>query len=160
LLDNDQAQNSQIVTDNATTDTLARALTSTTGTIARLTLGEEQANTLVEQDSLLHGETLFIITTGDLHDVTLVFFTQGISFNFLRDALIHEDVQFTFISDFDELLATSSRISDVQLLHDDKESKQSIAKQSNSKMYVFFKNKKGDKKKNLISKLSFLFTMD
>lgn len=115
LLDNDQAQDSQVVSDNAATDALALAFTVTASTIAALTLGEEQANTVVQQDTLLHGETLLVVTTGDLENVALEFFTQGITFDFLGDALVHEGAQLAFIIDFNELLATSGRVSNVKL---------------------------------------------
>lgn len=115
LLDNDAAQDSQIAADNAATDGLALTFTSATGTIAALTLGEQQTNTLVQQDTLLHRETLLVVTTGDLQDVTLEFFTKAVGFDFLGDALVHEGTQLTFVGNVNELLATSSRVSDVKL---------------------------------------------
>jgi hypothetical protein len=45
LLDNNNGENSKIRTDNATTNRLAFTFTSTTGTIARVAFGEEEANT-------------------------------------------------------------------------------------------------------------------
>ena len=74
LLSDDNGQDGQISTDDTTADGLALTFTSTTGTVAGVTLGEEQTNTVVHQDSLFHGETLFIVTTGNLQNVTLEFF--------------------------------------------------------------------------------------
>lgn len=115
LLDNDQAQDGQVVSDDTATDALALTFTAAAGAVAGVTLGQEQADTLVQQDSLLHGETLLVVTAGDLEDVAFEFLAQGVGFDFLGDALVHEDAQLAFIGDFNELLATSGRVSDVKL---------------------------------------------
>jgi hypothetical protein len=116
LLGNDDGEDSEVSTDDTTTDGFALTFTSTTGTITGVTLGEEQTNTVVQEDTLFHGETLLIVTTSNLHDVTLEFFTKSVSFNFLRNTLIIEDAQFTLISNFNKFLTTSGRISDINLL--------------------------------------------
>ena len=57
---------------------------------------------MVAKNTLLHGETLLIVSTSDAtkstlllknipEDVTLEFLTEGITFNFLGDSLIHEN---------------------------------------------------------------------
>lgn len=65
----------------------------------KLTLAKKESNTLVDKDTLFHGElfaaqlasrksviathTLLVITTCDPEDVTLPFVAEGISRNFL-----------------------------------------------------------------------------
>jgi hypothetical protein len=56
-LDNDDGENGNVGTDDATADRLALALTSAAGAVARVTVGEEETDTVVKEDTLLHGET-------------------------------------------------------------------------------------------------------
>lgn len=76
---------------------------------------------MVQQDSLLHGETLLVVTASNLKDVTLEFLTQSVSLDFLGDALVVEDAQFTLVGDFNEFLTTSGRIGNVNLENRKKE---------------------------------------
>ncbi len=64
-------------TDDATTNGLALALTGAAGAVARVTLGEKETNTVGEEDTLLHGETLLVVTTTDAEDVTGPLLTEG-----------------------------------------------------------------------------------
>ena len=80
-----------------------------------MSLGQEQANSMVEKNTLLHGETLLVITTGDLEDVSLEFVPKGIGFNLLGDALVIENAQLSLIRDLDELLATCCWVSNIKL---------------------------------------------
>jgi len=70
---------------------------------------------VVQQNTLHHGETLLVVTTSDLEDVTLPLVAESVDLNFLGDALVVENAQLALISDVDELLAASSRIGDVEL---------------------------------------------
>ncbi len=56
-----------------------------------ITFAQQQADSASRQNSLHHGETLFVISSGDLEDVALPFITQGISLYLGRDTLIVED---------------------------------------------------------------------
>jgi hypothetical protein len=60
LLDDDDGEDADVVADDAAADRLALALTVTARAVARVAVGEEQAGTLLEQDTLLHGETLLV----------------------------------------------------------------------------------------------------
>lgn len=70
---------------------------------------------MVEKNTLFHGETLLVITTGDLKNVSLELVSKGISFNLLGDALVIKNTQLSFIRDLDELLATCRWVSDIKL---------------------------------------------
>uniref|UniRef100_A0A2R9A8Y4 Uncharacterized protein n=1 Tax=Pan paniscus TaxID=9597 RepID=A0A2R9A8Y4_PANPA len=48
------------------------------------------------QDTLLHGETLFIVPTTDSDHITLPFFTQSISSNFCGHMLLIKSTKFAF----------------------------------------------------------------
>jgi len=52
---------------------------------------EEEADTLREEDTLFHGETLFVVTAGDAEDVSFPFVAEGVAGNFLGDLFVVED---------------------------------------------------------------------
>ena len=56
-----------------------------------MTVGEEETDTVGEEDTLLHGETLLVVSTSDTEDVTLPFVTERVSGDFLCDPLLVED---------------------------------------------------------------------
>lgn len=90
-LGDDEGEGSNISSNNAATDRLAATLTITTGTVAGVTSRQEQAGTASKENTLLHGETLLVVTTGNLQDVTLPLITEGISLNLLSHTLIVKD---------------------------------------------------------------------
>lgn len=104
LLDDGEGENGQIGTDDASTDGLPLALTSATGTVARSTLGEEQLDTVGQQNTLLHGETLLVVSTSDLEDVALELVTDGVAGDLLAHTLLVENTNAAFIVDLDQLL--------------------------------------------------------
>jgi hypothetical protein len=55
-----------------------------------LTFLEEQSDSSVDQDSLFHGETLLVVTSGDFENVSFVLFSQNFSVDFLAHSLIVE----------------------------------------------------------------------
>jgi hypothetical protein len=104
LLDNDEGEDSQVGADDATTDGLALALTLTARAVARVSLGEQELDTVGEKDTLLHGETLLVVSSGDLEDVALELVADGVTGDLLAHALLHEDTDAALIIDLDELL--------------------------------------------------------
>jgi hypothetical protein len=91
LLDNDKRDDGQVRGDNATTDGLSLALTLAARAVGGVTLAQKKANTVGKKDTLLHGETLLIVTTRDAENVTLELVTNGVTRNFSGHALVHED---------------------------------------------------------------------
>jgi hypothetical protein len=91
LLDNDKGDDGQIRGDNATTDGLSLALASAAGTVGGVTLAQKKADTVGKKDTLLHGETLLVVTTRDAENVTLELIADGITGNFSGHTLVHED---------------------------------------------------------------------
>ena len=94
---------------------LRRLSPRATGTIARVSLGQEQTDAMIDEDTLLHGEALLVIATSDLEDISLEFVPKGISLDFLGDALVIENAQLLFIRNLDEFLATSRWVGNVKL---------------------------------------------
>lgn len=67
-----------------------------------MTVGKEKTDTVGEKDTLLHGETLLVVTAGDTEDVTFEFITERVGGDLLGDPLLVEDTavngQFPVIS--------------------------------------------------------------
>lgn len=55
LLGDDEVEGRDILCNNTTTDRLSLSLTSTSWTVARVSLGEEETNTVREQDTYKRG---------------------------------------------------------------------------------------------------------
>lgn len=71
LLDDAEGQDREIGGDDAAADGLAAALAGAAGLVARVAVGEEEADAVGVHDTLLHGETLLVVATGDAEDVAL-----------------------------------------------------------------------------------------
>ena len=56
-----------------------------------MAVGEEEADTVGDKDTLLHGETLLVVATSDAENVALPLIAQRVSRNLLRDLLVVED---------------------------------------------------------------------
>lgn len=81
LLDDGEGQDGQVHAGDAAADGLALALTSAAGAVAGVAVGEEEADTVGGQDTLLHGETLLVVATGDAEDVALELVAEGVAGN-------------------------------------------------------------------------------
>jgi hypothetical protein len=53
-----------------------------------VTIGKEEADTMRDEDTLLHRETLFVITARDAKDIALELVANGLSRDFLRQFLV------------------------------------------------------------------------
>uniref|UniRef100_A0A4W6C1N9 Uncharacterized protein n=1 Tax=Lates calcarifer TaxID=8187 RepID=A0A4W6C1N9_LATCA len=72
FLDDDQVENAEVGVNDATTDRLALALAGPAGTVAGVTLAEQQAHTAVGQHTLLHGEALLVVASADAAYLPLI----------------------------------------------------------------------------------------
>merc|ERR1712241_1129876 len=79
----------------------------------------EKSNSVSDEDTLFHGETLFVFTTGDSKDVAFEFIAQWIGGDFVGDSLFVHVLDFVFIIDFKGFLLAGGRVSDVDF-HNDK----------------------------------------
>lgn len=116
-LDDDQREDSQIGGDDAATDTLTLALPGATGTVAGVTLGEEETDTVWDEDTLLHGEALLVVAPTDLEDVPLPLVAQAVCLDQLGHALVIKVTEFPLIIHFNHLLASRKWVRNIQL-HD------------------------------------------
>jgi hypothetical protein len=53
-------------------------------------ISKEKADTVRNEDALLHRETLFVIAARDAENIALEFFANGLSWDFLRQFLVIE----------------------------------------------------------------------
>ena len=60
----------------------------TSGSVARLALAEEEPDTLVGQDTLFHGKSLLVVSSGDSHNVTLELVSEGFGVDLLAHPLL------------------------------------------------------------------------
>lgn len=69
----------------------------------------------VKSPTILHRETLLVVTTADANDVSLELVAKGVNLNFLGDALVPEDTGAAVIVNAERLLGTRGRVSEVEL---------------------------------------------
>merc|ERR1719461_1742015 len=70
----------------------------------------EMTDTSLGEDTLFHGETLLVVSTGDTENVTSPFITKGGSIDLLAHTLLIEGTNLNFIVDLEKLLAARSWI--------------------------------------------------
>lgn len=104
LLDNGHGEDRQVHGDDATADRLALALAGAAGAVARVAIGEQEPDTGRVHDTLLHRETLLVVSTGDAEDVALELVADRVSGDFLSHAAVHEDAELALVFDLDQLL--------------------------------------------------------
>lgn len=110
LLDDNQSQNGQVHSDDATPDGLPLPLTGPPGAVAGVASGQEKTDTGWVHDTLLHGETLLVVATGDPKDVAGELGADAITRDFLAHALIHEGAEAALIFDLNQLLGAVGRV--------------------------------------------------
>lgn len=115
LLDDAESKDREIHSDDAATNGLPLALSSAAGTVAGMALGQKKGHTSRMHNTLLHGETLLVVASGDLEDVALELITNRVSWDFLTHAAVHEDTELALIFDFNQLLRAVGGKRDVQL---------------------------------------------
>ena len=57
--------------DDTAMDGLSSSLAVTTFSVAAVTLAQQKSDTTIGEDTLLHGETLLVVSTSDSDNVTL-----------------------------------------------------------------------------------------
>lgn len=110
LLDDGESENRQVHPDDAATNRLSLALTSSAWAVAGVALGEQESDTGWVKDTLLHWETLLVVAAGDLEDVALEFVADAVAWDFSAHLLVHEDAEFLLIVDVDQLLGAVRRV--------------------------------------------------
>ena len=98
LLDDNEGEDGNVGAYDAPADGLASTLARAAGTEARVAVGEQEPHTVRQKDTLLHRETLFVVSTCDAEDVALEFVADRVAGHFLCDPLVVEDTAASNIS--------------------------------------------------------------
>jgi hypothetical protein len=114
-LGDDQVEDGNIVTDNASTDGLALTLSLAAGSVCLVSLLHQKTDTSIRQDTLTHGETLLVVSSRDAKDVSVEFLSQNASVDFLGHAALVQVLETLFIIDIDDFLHSSARARDIDL---------------------------------------------
>jgi len=101
------------MTNNAASNGFSLSFTLSSGSIAAVTLTHENSGSSVDENTLLHGEPILIVSTSNLENVTLEFVAELISRDFSSHSLTEETEKFLIVIDNDGLLLTCGRISNV-----------------------------------------------
>lgn len=72
--------------------------------------GQKKSDTGWMHDTLLHGETLLVVSAGDPEDVAGKLGADAITGDLLAHALIHEGAETALIFDLDQLLGAVGRV--------------------------------------------------
>jgi len=115
LLDDDAVQGLNVGADNAATDRLPAALTITAWAVARVALTKKQAHTVRQENTLLHRETLLVVTTANAEDIALPLVAERVDLDVLGHALVHEAAHVTLVHKIERLLRARSRVGNVEL---------------------------------------------
>jgi len=113
-LDDSKGKSGKIRSDDASSNGLSLSFTSSSGSVALVASLHEESDSSLDKDTLLHGETVLIITAGNFEDVSLEFVTKTITFDFLAHSSTVEDGKLLFVINTDGLLAAGGRAGDVK----------------------------------------------
>jgi len=105
----------QIVVDDASSDGFSLSLTVSLAGVSGSAFLHEKSNSVSAEDTLFHGETLFVFTTGDPENVPFEFVSEWIGGYFVRDSLVVEVPDFMFIIDFEGFLLACAWVSNIDL---------------------------------------------
>lgn len=106
LLDNGKGNDGQVLVDDTASDGLSLSLTVSSWSVTRVAGRQQQSNSGWVQHTLLHWETLLVVTTSDLEDVALELVADKVTLNFLTHTLLVEGTQLVVVIDVDGLLGT------------------------------------------------------
>jgi len=110
LADDDAGDGGHAVVVHAAADGLPLALALAAGSVAGLALLHEEADSVVGEDTLLHGETLLVGATGEADDVAFVLFAKGVEGHLVGDPLVEDVLVLVLILDFDAFLLARGRV--------------------------------------------------
>jgi len=115
LLDDTERNDSKIGSSDASTDGLSLSVTSSSGSESSSLFLEENASSSGNEDTLFHLESLFVISSSDSEDVTLVVGTKVLSVNFLTHSLVKEGTNVFLVINFNFLVSSGKGVGDVKL---------------------------------------------
>ena len=115
LLDEGEGEGLDVGADDAASDGPSLALSFSLGSVSGGAGGEEEADSVVAEDSLLHGEAVLIESSVDSEDVSLELLAEGIGLNFLPHPLLEEDSASVVIVDIERFGRSVSGVRNAEL---------------------------------------------
>jgi len=97
LLHDLQRHDGEVRAGDAATDGTSSAVAGSLGVEEGALFLEEDAGSALSHDTLLHCETLSIVSAGNFENVAFVFLTKIFAFNFLSHSLLEEGADLSFI---------------------------------------------------------------
>jgi len=117
LSDDNGGKYGEIVAGDATSNGLSLSLSLSAAGVAGVAVLEEESNSMSDEDTLLHAETLFVLTSGDSKDVALEFLAERVGGDLVGDSLLVNVLDLLLIIDFKGLLLAGGRVGDIDF-HD------------------------------------------
>jgi hypothetical protein len=91
LFDEGEGESFDVRADNASSNRSSLSFSLSLDTISRSSGGKKELDSVVAEDSLLHGEAVFIKATIDPEHIALKLLSESIGLNFLSHALLEKD---------------------------------------------------------------------
>jgi len=76
LFDNDEGKNGDIGSDDAATNRFASTFTSAASSVAGMSIGKKEPDTVWQENTLLHCKPLLVVTTSNAENVSLPFVSK------------------------------------------------------------------------------------
>lgn len=115
LLHDFEGNDSEVWASDATADGPSSSVASSLGVEQRALFLEEDACSAVLHDTLLHGETLLVVSSGNFENVAFVVLAHDITINFLSHSLFEEWTNLAFIINLNFLLPTRAGVCNIEL---------------------------------------------
>ena len=100
FLDKGKGESFNIRSNNASSNGFSLSFSFSFGSISWCSRGEEKFYSVIAEDTLFHGKTVFIEASVNFEDITLELLSEGICFNFLSHSLFEKDSASIIIIDF------------------------------------------------------------
>jgi len=113
LLNDAKSQSRDIGSNDTSSNGFLFSLTSSSGSIGGVSFRHEDTGSASNENTLLHGKSVLVVSSCDLQDVILPAVTKGISRDFSTESLAHEDRELVFVINNEGKILTGCRISDV-----------------------------------------------
>ena len=104
-----------IRTDDASSNGFSFSFSGSFGSVSADTWSEEEFESGVGENTLFHGKSVSVITTGDFEDVPLELITEWISFNLLSHPFFEENSALIIVVDVDALGGAVDWVGDWEL---------------------------------------------
>lgn len=115
LFNEKEGKSFNVRTNNASSNRFSLSFSSSLSSVSAGSWGEEQFDSVVAEDTLFHGKSVFIESSSDSEDISLELFAENISFNFLTHSLLVEDSASVVIIDIEWLSSAVCGVGDTEL---------------------------------------------